>query len=82
MLEQERRVEEARAAIDLGDRPAFHVLTSWDGSAIDVRIRELPLVHVFVPDDGRVLDGAHELIARTLGVDAGSFDVQLAPASG
>ena len=37
-----RRVEEARAAIDGGERPVFHVVTSWDGAAVDVRIRELP----------------------------------------
>ena len=77
-MEQERRVGEARAAIDRGERPAFHVVTSWDGAAVDVRIRELPLVHVFVPDEARILDGAREVIARTLGVDPGSFRVEVA----
>lgn len=59
MLEQVQFIHEARAAIDRGERPVFHVMTSWDGSAIDVRIRELPLVHVFAPDAARVPDAAH-----------------------
>ena len=79
MLEQGRVIEAARRGIDRGERPVFYVVTSWDGSAIDVRILELPLVHVFVPDESRVLDGARELIARTLSVDAASFAVQSAP---
>jgi hypothetical protein len=48
---------------------------------VDVTIRELPIVHLFVPDDRRVLDGARLLIARTLAVDPQSFDVVAAQAT-
>lgn len=78
MLEQERGIERARAAIAHGEQPVFHVVTSWDGSAIDVRIRELPLIHLFVPDQGRVIDGARELIARSLRVDPSAFVLEAA----
>ena len=65
-----------RDRIARGDRPTYHV--SWaaanDGS-IDVTVRELPLIHQFVPDEAGVLDGARFLIARTLEADPGSFDV-------
>jgi hypothetical protein len=54
---------------------------SIDGS-VDVTIRELPLIHVFVPDDAGVLAGARLLIARTLAVDPESFDVRDGGASG
>ena len=39
------------------------------------RIRELPIIHLFVPDYAGVSDGARILIARTLAVDPASFDV-------
>jgi hypothetical protein len=42
---------------------------------VDVRIRELPIIHLFVPDYAGVSDGARILIARTLAVDPASFDV-------
>jgi hypothetical protein len=42
---------------------------------MDVTILELPIVHLFVPDQQHVLDGARLLIARTLAVDPQSFDV-------
>jgi hypothetical protein len=45
-----------------------------DGAA-DVTILELPIIHLFVPDHMGVPDGARGLIARTLAVDAASFDV-------
>jgi hypothetical protein len=48
--------------------------THPDGAA-DVTILELPLIHLFVPEAGRVSDGARGLIARTLGVDAATVDV-------
>ncbi len=38
-------------------------------------IRELPIVHLFVPDYDRVADGARILVARTLDVDPNTFDV-------
>lgn len=77
-----------RAAIDAdrdriarGERPVYHAAwsTAADGS-IDVTIRELPLIHQFVPDEAGVLDGARFLIARHLEADPGSFDV--APSAG
>jgi hypothetical protein len=69
-------VAEARARIAAGERPLYHVVTarSSDGS-VDLRIEELPLIHLYVPDAAGVLDGARFLIARTLGVDPGAFDL-------
>jgi hypothetical protein len=66
-----------RRRIAAGDRPVYHAsrTTTRDGSTIDIMIEELPIIHTFVPDDARVLDGARGLVARTLGVDATSFDV-------
>ncbi|HET8786005.1 MAG TPA: hypothetical protein VFM38_10245 [Candidatus Limnocylindrales bacterium] len=65
-----------RARIKRGERPTYHV--AWaiavDGS-IDVTVRELPLIHQFVPDEASVLDGARFLIARTLEVGPDLFDV-------
>lgn len=73
-------VEEGRRRIARGDRPRYHatVTTSPDGAA-DVRVRELPLVHLFAPADDRVVDAARVLIARMLGVDPRSFDVEVDP---
>ena len=66
-----------RRRIAHGERPLYHALwaMSIDGS-VDVTIRELPLIHVFVPDDAGVLAGARLLIARTVAVDPESFDVR------
>jgi hypothetical protein len=66
-----------RRRIAAGSRPLYHVTrtTTPDGSAVDVMIEELPIIHTFVPDNARVLDGARGLVARTLGVAATSFDV-------
>jgi hypothetical protein len=61
-----------------GNRPLYHATwtTTPDGPPIvDVRIRELPIIHLFVPDYAGVSDGARILIARTLAVDPASFDV-------
>ena len=70
-------VEANRLRIAAGDRPTYHVL--WapanDGS-IDVTVRELPLIHQYVPDEAGILDGARFLIARILDVDAAGFDVR------
>jgi hypothetical protein len=79
MFEQERQVTASRALIAAGDRPVFHVVTSWDGTAVDVRVQELPLIHLFVPDSAGVADGARTLIARTLGVDPSAFTLRAAP---
>jgi len=70
-----QRVDDDRRMIAEGGRPLYHATTTYDGSAFDVRIRELPIVHLFVPDASRVLDGARELVARTLGVAPANFDV-------
>jgi hypothetical protein len=66
-----------RRRIAAGERPLYHVTwtTTPDGSTADVTIRELPIMHVFVPDCARVLDAARGLVARTLSVDPASFDV-------
>lgn len=67
----------ARRRVADGERPLYHVTwtTTPDGSTVDVTIRELPIIHVFVPDQSRVPDGARGLIARTLAVDPTSFDL-------
>jgi hypothetical protein len=66
-----------RHRIERGERPTYHAIwvTANDGS-VDVTIRELPLIHLYVPDDAGVLDGARLIIARALDVDPKSFDVQ------
>ena len=79
MFEQRRATLDVLRRIARGERPVFHVVTSWDGSAVDVRIVELPIVHLFVPDTAGVADGARILIARTLGVNPTSFAIELGP---
>lgn len=71
-----------RRRIAAGDRPLYHVVrtTTPDGSTVDIMIEELPIIHAFVPDNARVLDGARGLISRTLGVDAMSFDLVISGA--
>jgi hypothetical protein len=76
MREMRRQVAAGRRAVAHGQRPVYHLITSFDGAAVDVRVRELPLVHLFVPDDLGALDGVKALISRTLGVDPGSFGVE------
>ena len=70
------RIPADRVRIARGERPVYHVrwTTSPDG-VLDVTIRELPLIHLFVPDERGVADGARGLIARTLAVDPASFDL-------
>ncbi len=75
--ELQERIAADRLLIDAGQRPIYHAVTTHDGSAVDVRIRELPIVHLFVPDTAGVLVGARSLIARTLGVSPASFEVTL-----
>lgn len=53
----------------------YHVIWTTGADAVDVTIRELPLIHLFVPDPLGVLDGARGLIAKTLAVGAESFDL-------
>jgi hypothetical protein len=69
-------VEADRLRIRNGDRPLYRVLwaTSIDGS-VDVTIRELPLIHIYVPDEAGVIVAARLLIARTLDVDPQAFDL-------
>ena len=70
--------------IAAGNRPLYHATwtTTPDGAPmVDVMIRELPIIHLFVPDYARVYDGARMLIARTLSVDPTSFDVTVEESS-
>ena len=71
-------VDADRARIAVGDRPTYTVrwTSSIDGS-VDIRIRELPLIHLFVPDAAGVGDGARLLVAQTLGVDPAAFDLHV-----
>jgi hypothetical protein len=69
-------VAEARARITRGERPVFHVIWTSNGDAVDVRVRELPIIHLFVADESGVLDGARGLIATTLGVEPSTFVVE------
>ena len=70
------RIPADQERIARGERPVYHVhwTTSPDGP-LDVTIRELPIIHLFVPDHQSVADGARGLIARTLAVDPTSFDL-------
>lgn len=61
MRELRNHVAEGRRLISHGERPVYHVITSYDGAAVDVRIRELPTIHLFVPDESGVLEGAPRL---------------------
>ena len=74
--ELEHRVGEGRRRINAGERPVYHVITTFAGAAVDVRIRELPIIHVFVPDASGVITGARGLIAKTLGVAPSAFEVR------
>ena len=71
-------IQAEQRRIAAGNRPLFHAMwtTTPDGAPIvDVMIRELPIIHLFVPDCARVADGARILVARTLDVDPNAFDV-------
>jgi len=59
----------------MGERPVYHVAWRTTPEATDVTIRELPIIHLFVPDHMGVPEGARVLIARTLSVDQASFDL-------
>jgi hypothetical protein len=75
-------VKADRHRIEAGERPTYHVtwtLSPSSGST-DVRIVELPLIHLFVPAPSDALDGARVLVARTLGTDPGAFEITLATA--
>lgn len=68
--------ERERLRIARGERPAFHVRSASSVfGGFDVTIKELPLIHLFVPDESGILDGARALIARTLSSDANGFDL-------
>ena len=70
------RAEKRR--IGRGGRPLYHATwrTTPDGPpTVDVMVKELPIIHLFVPDYTEISDGARVLIARTLRVDPSSFDV-------
>ena len=69
------RVRSDQERIARGERPLYHVGWTLGADAVDVTIRELPLIHLFVPDSLSVLDGARGLIAKTLAVDTAAFDL-------
>ena len=69
------RIRADQQRIARGERPLYHATWKTGPEALDVTIRELPLIHLFVPDRLGVTDGARGLIARTLAVDAASFDL-------
>jgi hypothetical protein len=71
-------IQADRRRIARGERPLYRALWVVGPDAVDVTILELPIIHLFVPDDREVLDGARLLVARTLAVDPRSFDVALA----
>lgn len=77
-------IETDRRRIAAGERPCYHATWTLSPSsgATDVRIVELPLVHLFVPAPSDVLDGARVLVARTLGTDPVAFDVTPADPAG
>jgi hypothetical protein len=52
--------------------------TTSSFGGVDVTIRELPLIHLFVPDDASVMDGARLLVARTVATDPNAFDLRAA----
>jgi hypothetical protein len=68
-----------QARIARGERPLYHAAWVAVSEGCDVTIRELPLIHVFVPDPSRVTDGARGVVAARLAVDAASFDVAIEP---
>jgi hypothetical protein len=75
---QAETVARDRRLIAAGQRPTYHATWSIspDG-AVDVRVTELPVIHLFVPDRIGVAVGARLLIARTLGVPPDAFDVEV-----
>jgi len=76
-----RRVRADRLRIARGERPLYHAAWTMVPEGADVRVRELPIIHLFVPDVSGVADGARGLIAGTLAVDAASFDLATEEAS-
>ena len=68
-------IEADRRRIARGERPRYQAMWVVGPDAVDVTILELPIIHLFVPDQREVLDGARLLIARTLAVDPRLFDV-------
>lgn len=68
-------IEADRGRIARAERPVYTVSSAGTPDCVDVTVLELPIIHLFVPDQGTVLDGARLLIARTLAVDPQSFDV-------
>ena len=67
-----------RERIARGERPTYQATWSPAVDSVDVRIVELPLIHLFVPDRRGVEEGARVLVARTLEVEPSAFDVEVA----
>jgi len=66
-----------------GERPLYHVMwVAAAGGAVEVTVREPPIIHLFVPDRDSALDGARLLIAQTLATDLNAFDLALGNPSG
>ncbi len=69
------RVAADRERIAKGERPLYHATSTPSGEGANITIVELPIIHLIVAGADHALDGARVLIARTLGVAPGSFDV-------
>lgn len=76
---RELAVLAGRQMIARGERPLYRATWRWDGTAVDVEVRELPGVHIYVSGQADVAPGARVLIARQLDVPADSFDVAVEP---
>ena len=71
-------VEAEQQRLATGERRLYHVMcTAAAGGAFDVTVRELPTIHLFVPDRATALDGARLLIAQTLATDLNTIDLAL-----
>jgi hypothetical protein len=56
------RIRADQERIARGERPLYHVgWTTGPDGVLDVTIRELPIIHLFVPDHPGVPDGARGL---------------------
>ena len=70
-------IQTDRRRVADGERPRYHAVCRLAPEGVDITVRELPIVHLFAPDDERLQDAARLLIARTLGVDPDAFDLRV-----
>lgn len=47
-----------RRRVTDGERPRYHAVCRLAPEGVDITIRELPIVHLFAPDDERLQDAA------------------------